>query len=83
MPFLLPTVALLAEGVDRNCFDGKSKKQKIVALLAEGVDRNSGKGYITQKGWASPSSRRAWIEIIRLLSAGEDPTSRPPRGGRG
>ena len=23
-----------------------------VALLAEGVDRNSGKGYITQKGWA-------------------------------
>ena len=40
----------------------------LVALLAEGVDRN---GY--QEAWAeyrmkSPSSRRAWIEIIRIVS---------------
>ena len=27
-------------------------RRAAVALLAEGVDRNSGKGYITQKGWA-------------------------------
>ena len=35
------TVALLAEGVDRNTTpSGKSVDAKKVALLAEGVDRN-------------------------------------------
>ena len=34
-------VALLAEGVDRNCIvDAKSPCRVAVALLAEGVDRN-------------------------------------------
>ena len=57
-------VALLAEGVDRN-----SAKREItnaflvVALLAEGVDRNSTTSGIAFFSFASPSSRRAWIEI--------------------
>ena len=34
------TVALLAEGVDRNSFLLLFYKKKRVALLAEGVDRN-------------------------------------------
>ena len=33
-------VALLAEGVDRNCTVSHYKHREIVALLAEGVDRN-------------------------------------------
>ena len=35
-----PTVALLAEGVDRNVFLIVSVTDSRVALLAEGVDRN-------------------------------------------
>ena len=36
------SVALLAEGVDRNCVPGQESRQGgRVALLAEGVDRNS------------------------------------------
>ena len=57
-------VALLAEGVDRNQFAPVVFWYGRVALLAEGVDRN---GY--QEAWAeyrmkSPSSRRAWIEMV-------------------
>ena len=63
-------VALLAEGVDRN-------PQVLlmglviwyVALLAEGVDRNAGAHSRQQGGRASPSSRRAWIEIWSELNA--------------
>ena len=33
-------VALLAEGVDRNCFPQFFRLLALVALLAEGVDRN-------------------------------------------
>ena len=36
-----------------------------VALLAEGVDRNKAMGTYTAPLPGSPSSRRAWIEIIR------------------
>ncbi len=39
-PRTTPTVALLAEGVDRNNQFGSSSKGNGVALLAEGVDRN-------------------------------------------
>ena len=57
-------VALLAEGVDRNG-SGTTKALMLaqVALLAEGVDRNAIR--LTKDGEldASPSSRRAWIEI--------------------
>ncbi len=34
------SVALLAEGVDRNKFDAATYPGATVALLAEGVDRN-------------------------------------------
>ena len=34
------TVALLAEGVDRNMDEAAVRQMEIVALLAEGVDRN-------------------------------------------
>ena len=64
-------VALLAEGVDRNPVGRHGPRQgRLVALLAEGVDRNS--VAITTKGYQSlsPSSRRAWIEIIRLSTSG-------------
>ena len=37
---LLPVVALLAEGVDRNCLLVDDLVKRQVALLAEGVDRN-------------------------------------------
>ena len=35
------SVALLAEGVDRNPGGCRSLSSRLVALLAEGVDRNS------------------------------------------
>ena len=35
-----------------------------VALLAEGVDRNIADFYFMNKTTRSPSSRRAWIEIL-------------------
>ena len=80
----IQTVALLAEGVDRNCFPSSrpSSAFLMVALLAEGVDRNS-----TQI--LSPQ-----LKTVALLAEGVDrncvvvtvvPTiqRRPPRGGRG
>ena len=61
------SVALLAEGVDRNkitisdMFIGSN-----VALLAEGVDRNKKEAFQLEDLLnGSPSSRRAWIEIGR------------------
>ncbi len=36
----------------------------MVALLAEGVDRNAYQYYHKSRYLSSPSSRRAWIEII-------------------
>ena len=60
-------VALLAEGVDRNAVGFQIVQLLRVALLAEGVDRNKerggGKGNLKE----SPSSRRAWIEILVRL----------------
>ena len=35
-----------------------------VALLTEGVDRNGHSLLLVQLGVQSPSSRRAWIEIV-------------------
>ena len=37
-----------------------------VALLAEGVDRNGAMGNKLLGGGESPSSRRAWIEIMSM-----------------
>ena len=40
--------------------------KKLVALLAEGVDRNPRLDASLPALYASPSSRRAWIEIHKL-----------------
>ena len=56
-------VALLAEGVDRNILEMSGASTGSVALLAEGVDRNEFGGAGEPVAGASPSSRRAWIEI--------------------
>ena len=58
-------VALLAEGVDRNSRWFESYTGTLtVALLAEGVDRNCVVPSSFTRRPQSPSSRRAWIEIV-------------------
>ena len=57
------SVALLAEGVDRNLVVAGEVERVDVALLAEGVDRNSPFAALRGYDEQSPSSRRAWIEI--------------------
>ena len=58
-------VALLAEGVDRNeAKDVFDSYCIYVALLAEGVDRNLNCLRQTRRCSESPSSRRAWIEML-------------------
>ena len=65
LAFHLVQVALLAEGVDRNFLAVSLKLDQIpVALLAEGVDRNAVVVGCNQASSESPSSRRAWIEIL-------------------
>ena len=59
------TVALLAEGVGRNDNAKVSGDARVVALLAEGVGRNASYQLPSCAGALSPSSRRAWVEIIR------------------
>ena len=85
----VPTlVALLAEGVDRNTCPCCDFEARGVALLAEGVDRNQQMRRILSRPAASPSSRRAWIEIftpcsiptvtkVALLAEGVDRNSPP------
>ena len=84
-------VALLAEGVDRNCPACLAKRSAEVALLAEGVDRNIQKNEIGKISVRSLSSRRAWIEmqprlwppepkLVALLAEGVDRNSRPDVG---
>ena len=58
-------VALLMEGVDRNNTSAKGVvTNEKVALLMEGVDRNNTGTDITEPEYGSPSSWRAWIEIL-------------------
>ena len=77
-------VALLAEGVDRNFYITQiTNADWTVALLAEGVDRNISTFNIKFNRHMSPSSRRAWIEIITRMWLHPRVTGRPPRGGRG
>ena len=77
-------VALLAEGVDRNDYVICWKTDRIaVALLAEGVDRNLSAKEALDHGNPSPSSRRAWIEIVIGVMVQPSDHRRPPRGGRG
>ena len=54
-----------------------------VALLAEGVDRNILHNASKKVDHLSPSSRRAWIEIMCALATPPMRKCRPPRGGRG
>ena len=57
-------VALLAEGVDRNIISGSISPSAYVALLAEGVDRNYSPALYCLAKPRSPSSQRAWIEML-------------------
>ena len=57
--------------------------RKTVALLAEGVDRNILTSPYSLFLLASPSSRRAWIEICEAEWNRTPAGGRPPRGGRG
>ena len=59
----ISSVALLAEGVDRNVIFIVIIHMLIVALLAEGVDRNTLTALKPSTAILSPSLRRAWIEI--------------------
>ena len=77
------SVALLAEGVDRNNLLPYRCHAYRVALLAEGVDRNRDAGDAGPFSGQSPSSRRAWIEIPMATPCDQALQSRPPRGGRG
>ena len=78
------SVALLAEGVDRNnVTERKEHNNERVALLAEGVDRNVVLRFLLMQYTGSPSSRRAWIEINAGTLAAAQQARRPPRGGRG
>ena len=86
-------VALLAEGVDRNGNTPSDDAKKLrVALLAEGVDKNMLHRLDLLFLLGSPSSRRAWIEIrkmvqslttleVALLAEGTDRNQFPPRIG--
>ena len=82
MPLL--EVALLAEGVDRNRKKAFANDIEMeVALLAEGVDRNTTILQAHCQVHRSPSSRRAWIEILVMVNETRNAVRRPPRGGRG
>ena len=60
-------VALHPEGVDRNSGSAETFGAKMtVALHPEGVDRNSRKAADEAARKASPSTRRAWIEICKM-----------------
>ena len=67
-------VALLAEGVDRNPWRCVSGRNSRVALLAEGVDRNDDAAFHAPTARKSPSSRRAWIEMLIARMRSEDST---------
>ena len=56
---------------------------QTVALLTEGVDRNIRTSVATAILAKSPSSRRAWIEMLPPEPPLHGPPGRPPHGGRG
>ena len=76
-------VALLAEGVGRNHLLLLARTSTWVALLAEGVGRNCPISRAAFWVCWSPSSRRAWVEIIDSDALTNSSRRRPPRGGRG
>ena len=54
-----------------------------VALHTEGVDRNVAQFTDELGEIKSPSTRRAWIEIIHPVVGVKIVIGRPPHGGRG
>ena len=61
-------VALHPEGVDRNFEGGETEVEETeVALHPEGVDRNVVEAIQKGELFASPSTRRAWIEILSKI----------------
>ena len=60
-----------------------STKTTIRNLTAEIKKTFVKKDAFTPVQTASPSSRRAWIEIRNRRPRNQPPASRPPRGGRG
>ena len=56
-------VALHPEGVDRNWDKSAGELPRLVALHPEGVDRNADDRRALREDTASPSTRRAWIEM--------------------
>ena len=76
-------VALLTEGVGRNC-------RCSTDTVYHGLSPSSRRawvemiwGYHYPAGFESPSSRRAWVEIATRTVPRERATGRPPHGGRG
>ena len=60
-------VALHPEGVDRNAPVTAAQTNILVALHPEGVDRNKQRKVLVLGKLLSPSTRRAWIEILLSL----------------
>ena len=54
--------------MDRNSELREQANPETVALLAEGVDRNLAWDAHAAHGDTSPSSRRAWIEIVHQMT---------------
>ena len=76
------SVALLAEGVDRNTVTTSSRQRSGVALLAEGVDRNILD--IVDKDSLEVALLAEGVDRNRLSTPQQArPAGRPPRGGRG
>ena len=75
-------VALLAEGVDRNCTSCSALTGSCVALLAEGVDRNTAAVDDNTVTYVALLAEGVDRNIDNVLGA-DYITRRPPRGGRG
>ena len=76
-------VALRKESVDRNLLIHAHIVYVAVALRKESVDRNRILRMLRPlPGW-SLSARRAWIEILRLITLHKGFSSRSPQGERG
>ena len=68
MAYMILTVALRKESVDRNLQKLAEAIKPSVALRKESVDRNSGLQAYLQVVKVSLSARRAWIEIAGRYS---------------
>ena len=79
--FLL--VALLAEGVDRNCELLRVVRVGEVALLAEGVDRNDFDTLVEELDATVALLAEGVDRNILEMSGTSTGSCRPPRGGRG